>query len=141
MRTGTRLGRHRSNLIEHIDHCLPRSGFDVLGLLQHGHPGFGLGGLCVQNAVQERGGAADVHAALGIGTSHGDLRVFTFSMQHGQGIRDAHQFGVPIQIPIQAAVCFGFVNVPGHEEIGCIMVPFGFDQSAVEIRQFRIYFA
>src|SRR6266566_1072585 len=57
------------------------------------------------------------------------------SMQHGQRVWSANQTRVKFEIEIEAAIRFGVVNGPRHQEVSRVMVAFRFDEAGVELRQ------
>ncbi len=60
------------------------------------------------------------------------------SMQNGQVVGLADEFGVQVEVIVQTPVRFRFVNDARHEPVGSVVVAFGFNQRRVELRQFRI---
>src|SRR5437667_4725380 len=60
------------------------------------------------------------------------------SMEHGQGVRLANQARVKVEVEIQAAIRFGVVNRPRHQEVSRVMVAFRFHEAGVERGQHAI---
>src|SRR5258708_2967153 len=54
------------------------------------------------------------------------------SVQHRQGIGFANEFGVEIEIEVEAPLRLGSINTLGHEQVGSIVIAFRFDEAAVE---------
>lgn len=59
-------------------------------------------------------------------------------MEHGKRVWLADEFGVEVEVKVEAAVGFGVVDPAGHEEVGGVVVSFGFDEAGVELGQFGI---
>src|SRR2546426_4195144 len=56
-------------------------------------------------------------------------------MQHRTSIRLTDQFGVEVEVEIEATAGFRVVDATRHEEISGVMVSFRFDETVVEPRQ------
>jgi tetratricopeptide (TPR) repeat protein len=57
---------------------------------------------------------------------------------YGQGIGLLNQRRIQIEVEVQPPVGLSLIDPAGHEKIGGIVVPFGFNQTAVKGREFRI---
>ena len=54
------------------------------------------------------------------------------------GIWFADELGVEVEKEVETAVGFGVVDVAGHEDVGGVVVAFGFDEAGVELGEFGI---
>ena len=52
------------------------------------------------------------------------------------GLED--QLGIEVEVEFEAAGGFGFVDGAGHEEVGGVVVAFGFDEAGVEGGEFGV---
>ena len=53
-------------------------------------------------------------------------------------MRLSHQLRIEVQIKIQPAICFGFINFPRHEPIRCVVIALGLDKAGVKPSQLRV---
>ena len=59
-------------------------------------------------------------------------------MEHRERIWLADELGVEIEIEVEAAIRFGVINAAGHQDVGGIVVAFGFDETGVETGELGI---
>ena len=59
-------------------------------------------------------------------------------MEDGEVARLLDEFSVEVEVEIEAAVGFCFVNLLGHEQVSGVVVPLGLHQIGVKLGQGRI---
>ena len=65
-------------------------------------------------------------------------RLQHFLVEDRVGVGFLDELGVEVEEEVEAAVGFRVVNLAGHEDVGGVVVAFGFDEGAVELGEFGV---
>src|SRR3954468_5069956 len=60
------------------------------------------------------------------------------SVQDRERVWLLDQFGIDIEEKIKAAIRFRFINLASHQDVGRVMIAFGFDKALVKSGEFRV---